>query len=114
MEWNNTASADSFGPGMKTGWQKLSPNPERFEEVMNKILAMWRAQPNWTLAQLRSIRAKTLVCAGDHDLVRPEHTADLAAAIPGAEMWVVPNASHSAMIERSDIVNSRVLEFLKQ
>ena len=114
VEWNETATAESFGSGMREGWTRLNPQPEHFEEAMNKIIAMWRSLPKWSLADLRLIRAKTLICAGDHDLVRPEHTADLAAAIPGAEMWIVPDASHSAMIERAEVVNPRVLEFLRK
>jgi pimeloyl-ACP methyl ester carboxylesterase len=114
VEWNNSATAESFGPGMREGWTKLNPQPGNFEQAMNKIIAMWRSLPNWSLADLRSIRAKTMICAGDHDLIRPEHTADLASSIPGAEMWIVPNASHSAMIERPEVVNPRVLEFLRK
>jgi pimeloyl-ACP methyl ester carboxylesterase len=114
IQWNNTATAESFGPGMREGWTKLNPQPENFEQAMNKIIAMWRSLPNWTPADLGAIRAKTLVCAGDRDLIRADHTAELAKAIPGAEMWIVPNASHSAMIERAEVVNPRVLEFLKK
>ena len=112
VEWNNTATAESFGADMRTGWTKLNPQPEHYEEAMNKIIALWRTLPNWSLADLRAIRAKTLICAGDHDLIRLDHTAALAQAIPGAEMWIVPDASHSAMIERWEIVNPKVLEFL--
>lgn len=112
VEWNNTATAESFGPGMKEGWTKLNPQPDHYEEAMNKIIALWRTLPNWSLADLHAIRAKCLICAGDHDLIRRDHTEQLAHAIPGAEMWIVPNASHSAMIERYDVVNPRVLEFL--
>jgi pimeloyl-ACP methyl ester carboxylesterase len=112
VEWGRTATADSFGAGMREGWTRLNPQPEHYEEAMNKILAMWRSEPRWTAADLGRIRAKCLVCAGEHDVVRPEHTRALAAAIPGATVWIVPGASHSAMIERPDLVNPRVLEFL--
>ena len=112
VEWNNNATAESFGPGMRDGWTKLNPQPEHFEQAMNKIIALWRTLPRWSLADLRTIRAKCLICAGDHDLIRSDHTADLAKSIPGAEMWIVPNASHSAMIEHPDLVNPKVLEFL--
>jgi pimeloyl-ACP methyl ester carboxylesterase len=81
---------------------------------MNKILEMWRTLPRFSPAELHAIRAKTMICAGDHDLIRPEHTLALARAIPGAAMWIVPNASHSAMIERPELVNPRVLAFLKK
>lgn len=112
VEWNQHATAADFGADAREAWQRLNPQPAHYEEAMNKIIAMWRTQPHWSLADLRRIRAKCLVCAGDHDLIRQDHTEQLAGAIPGAELWIVPNASHGAMIERYDIVNPRVLEFL--
>lgn len=110
--WNRTATADSFGTGMRDGWRALNPEPEHYEQAMNKIIELWRTLPRFTPAELGRIRARTLVCAGEHDVVRAEHTAALARAIPGAETWTVPGASHSAMIERPDLVNPRVLAFL--
>jgi pimeloyl-ACP methyl ester carboxylesterase len=112
VAWGRTATADSFGAGMREGWTKLNPQPEHYIEAMNKILDMWRTQPQWTATDLGRIRAKCLVCAGEHDVVRPDHTAALARAIPGAQVWIVPGASHSAMIERPDLVNPKVLAFL--
>ena len=112
VAWNRTATADSFGPGMRVGWTALNPEPAHYEEAMNKIIAMWRTLPDWTVADLGRIRAKCLICAGDHDLIRPEHTAALAQAIPGAQVWIVPGASHGAMLEKPREVNAKVLEFL--
>jgi pimeloyl-ACP methyl ester carboxylesterase len=114
VKWNQTATADSFGPGMRLIWTRLNPEPKHYEEAMNKILEMWRTEPRFTMAQLHSIHAKTLICAGEHDLIRPAHTKALAQAIPGATMWIVPDASHGAMLERPEVVNPRVLKFLKQ
>jgi pimeloyl-ACP methyl ester carboxylesterase len=114
VAWGRTATADSFGTGMREGWTKLNPQPEHYVDAMNKILDMWRTQPQWTETDLGKIRAKCLVCAGEHDVVRPDHTAALARAIPGAQVWIVPGASHSAMIERPDLVNPKVLAFLAQ
>jgi pimeloyl-ACP methyl ester carboxylesterase len=114
VAWNRTATASNFGPGMRVGWTRLNHEPDHYEEAMYKILEMWRTLPRFSLAGLHSIRAKTMIGARDHDLIRPEHTAALARAIPGAVMWIVPNASHSAMIERADLVIPRVLEFLKK
>jgi pimeloyl-ACP methyl ester carboxylesterase len=114
VAWGRTATADSFGPGMRAGWTKLNPQPGHYVEAMNKILEMWRTQPQWTADDLGKIHAKCLVCAGEHDVVRPDHTAELARAIPGAQVWIVPGASHGAMIERPDLVNPKVLAFLAQ
>jgi pimeloyl-ACP methyl ester carboxylesterase len=113
VEWNATASAESFGPATRLAYQHLAPDPSHYEIAMDKIIAMWRTQPNFTPEQLGSIRAKTLIAAGEHDVVRPEHTAALARAIPGARRWIVPGASHSVILERPALVSRTVLEFLE-
>jgi pimeloyl-ACP methyl ester carboxylesterase len=112
VAWNDTATAASFGPDMRRGYEKLSPDPAHYEQAMNKIIAMWRTQPNFSLAELGSIRARTLIAAGEHDVVRREHSEQLARSIPGARLWIVPGASHGAMIEQPALVNRTVLEFL--
>jgi len=112
FEWNRTATAASFGPEARAGWTAQNPEPDHYEVAMGKILEMWRSEPRFTPLELASIRAPTLVCAGEHDVVRREHTLALAAAIPRARSWIVPGASHSAMLERPDLVNPCVLDFL--
>src|SRR5206468_5311359 len=69
LTWLSTANAESFGDGSKTAYQRQSPDPGHWETAMNKIIAMWRTQPRFTLEQLHAIRARTLVVAGDRDLV---------------------------------------------
>ena len=113
IEWNATASAESFGPGMKEAYEKQNPEPANYETAMTKVIAMWRTQPQWTPAELGTIRARVLVGAGEHDVIRRDHSEALAKAIPGAELWIVPGASHSVMIERPEVVNPKVLEFLR-
>jgi len=110
--WNRSATAESLGVGMKAVWTSMNPEPGHYREAMNKILEMWRTLPAFTSQELAGIRAQVMVCAGEHDLILPEHTAMLAHTIPGATMWIVPGASHGAMIERPDLVNPRVLTFL--
>ncbi len=114
VEWNRTATPDSLGPGARAEYARLAPDPAHFDSAMTKILDMWRTQPNLTPRELGSIRARTLICAGEHDLIRPEHTEQLALSIPGATVWIVPGASHGAMLEQPELVNARVLEFLKR
>jgi pimeloyl-ACP methyl ester carboxylesterase len=112
VEWGAHASAADLGPAVRLAYRRLAPDPSHYEIAMNKIIAMWRLEPRFTLEQLHSIRAKTLVAAGEDDLVRDEHTAALARAIPGARLWIVPGATHNAILERPDFVNRTVLEFL--
>jgi len=110
--WADTATAAAFGPDMEQGYRRLSPEPDHYREVMSKIITLWRTQPNFTISGLGRIRARTMIVAGEHDVVRREHTEALAKAIPGAEIWIVPGANHSVMIDRADEVNPAVLRFL--
>ncbi len=102
QRWAATATPDSLGPGTRAAWMALAPDTSRYAEAMTRVLALWRTQPNWTAADLGRIRARVLVCAGEHDLVRREHTESIARAIPGAKLWIVPGASHGAMLEKPD------------
>ena len=112
VAWNDTATAAAFGDDMKRGYQALSPDPQHFEVAMNKVIALWKTQPNWTPADLGRIRAKTMIVAGEFDLIRREHTEALAHAIPGARLWIVPGANHGVMIDQADQVNPVVRDFL--
>jgi len=112
--WADTAVAADFGPDMRRFYDSVAPDTTHYEAAMNKIIALWRTQPNYTAEELRRIRARTLIAAGEHDVVREEHTRALAAAIPGARLWIVPGASHSVIQEKPDLVNRTVLEFLQR
>lgn len=114
VAWNQSATAESFGPDMQRYYEGIAPDPAHYTVAMEKIIALWRTQPSFTPAELGRIRARCLIAAGEHDVVRDDHTRALAAAIPGAELWIVPGASHSVMQERPDLVNPRVLAFLQR
>jgi pimeloyl-ACP methyl ester carboxylesterase len=62
---------------------------------------------------LPMIAAPTLVVAGGRDgFTPPDRSRAMAESIPGAELLEIPNASHTAPIERPNLVNQTVREFL--
>jgi 3-oxoadipate enol-lactonase len=62
---------------------------------------------------LPSITAKTLVVSGGEDGARPpEWSAELVDGIPDAELWSLPTAGHSVILEQPTVVIERVLAFL--
>ena len=75
---------------------------------------MATTQPAIKIEQLGDISASTLVVVGDDDLVTLEHTVSLFRAIPKAELAVVPGTSHFVLMEKPDLLNRLVLEFLKR
>jgi pimeloyl-ACP methyl ester carboxylesterase len=61
---------------------------------------------------LASVRCPTLVLVGDADLLAPlEHSEEMAAAIPGAELVVVPECGHLSTLERPEAVGEAMLRW---
>ena len=62
---------------------------------------------------LPDIKVPVLVVAGERDGFTPaERSRAMAAAIPGAELLEIPNASHTAPIERPHLVDSTIRDFV--
>lgn len=77
-----------------------------------KLLRMWRSSPTLTTDDLRRLEAPTLVLVGDDDAVAIGHTIALYEALPAGQLAVVPGASHLVPIEKADLVNRLLMEFL--
>ena len=54
-----------------------------------------------------------LVVLGDHDeAIKRAHTENIAAAIPGAGLLILPNVSHFAFLQDPVLFNDAMLHFL--
>jgi pimeloyl-ACP methyl ester carboxylesterase len=78
-----------------------------------KLHSMMLHQPNISRAVLNKIECPTLVIGGDHDVIMPRHTLEIAEAIPRSYLWILPNSGHSTPIYFKNIFNATVLDFLK-
>jgi len=93
-------------------YDTLRKMPQTPEIAHNrKLVGLDLFQPNITLGQLQKIKCPTLVIGGDHDLILPKHTLLIAESIPGAYLWILPNSSHSTLIDYKDRFNEVVGEF---
>lgn len=64
---------------------------------------------------LSQIDVPTLVLVGEDDkLIPPEHSEELAAAIPNAEMVVIPESGHSTTLEQPDLVSSALIAWMRR
>ena len=49
---------------------------------------------------------------GDDDEKRLEHAIDLYRNLPGAELGIVPGTSHRLLVEKPDLCNQIIIDFL--
>jgi pimeloyl-ACP methyl ester carboxylesterase len=64
---------------------------------------------------LPTVQVPSLVVAGGRDgFTPPERSRAMAETIPGAELLEIPNASHTAPIERPHLVDWTIRDFLRR
>lgn len=65
--------------------------------------------------RLKTIRAPTLIVAGEADRMTPlKHATFLAEQIPQARLSVMPEAGHMVMLEAADTVVQVIADFLRE
>jgi pimeloyl-ACP methyl ester carboxylesterase len=106
--------AKEIGEFFRQDYEKLSPDgPEHFPVMMDKLLTWWRNPVDIPLDAFAHVTAPTLVLQGDDDGVRFDYSASLVRTIPDAQFAVVPGASHGVPLEKPEIVNRLILDFLR-
>lgn len=98
---------------MSEDYARLSPTPDQFESFVAQISGMWASQPNWSDAEVAAITVPTAIVVGDHDeAILPAHTEHIAAIVPGAELIILPAASHFAMLQAPGDYTAAVRAFI--
>ncbi len=85
---------------------KLLGNREKAE-----LLRLMVNDPFIDEADLCRVKAKTLVIAGDKDMIKEEHTRRIASLIPGAELCII-EGDHFIANKRPVEFNQKTKEFL--
>jgi len=99
--------------GYRSMYEAYSPDgPEHWPAVVSKLVEMARSEPDISPGELSRISGRTLVVAGDDDVVNLEHTVALYRAVPTSELAVVPGTSHALLREKPELVNRLILDFL--
>ena len=63
---------------------------------------------------LKEIQAPTLVMAGDHDVIRLEHTVVIYRSLPQARLLIVPKSPHNTLREHADWLNPLIADFFAE
>lgn len=107
-----TMSAEASAQ-LEREYGELSPDgPEHGPVILEKLMQLWLNEPQITPEMLATVTAPVLVMAGDHDMVRPDHTLQIARSIPGAQVAILPGAGHLVFNDRPALVELMVREFL--
>jgi pimeloyl-ACP methyl ester carboxylesterase len=85
-----------------------NPKSSTKEVALNQMMI---DQPNIPYADLKQITCPVLVMAGDHDMIKAEHTLKIYQSIPGASLCIFPDSRHGVCQQHPDLFNKTVLSF---
>jgi len=114
--WTEGSPDDEAWAGPRQHYSRVSPDSaDRFSIIFAKLQQMWRdGQPQLTMEDLRNIEVPVLVMAGDDDAIDHRHTIALYEALPHGQLAVIPGASHAVFMEKPELLNRIILDFLAE
>ncbi|HLZ56688.1 MAG TPA: alpha/beta hydrolase [Ktedonosporobacter sp.] len=111
--------ASAIEPGQGTpefliiSYGEVSPDGQKhFKVVEQKLDQMHALGPTLTMHDLKNISCRTLVMISDDDEVPLEHAIDFYRAMPDSELAVIPGTSHGLLVEKPDLCNKILVDFL--
>ncbi|TXR50693.1 alpha/beta fold hydrolase [Phyllobacterium endophyticum] len=94
-------------------YKNISPTPDQYDAFVEQISGMWASQPNWSDEDLKKIKTPVAIVLGDHDeAITRAHTEYMAKTIPGAELIILKDTSHFAMLQDPEGYNKAVRDFI--
>ncbi len=98
---------------MVESYKELSPDGvEHLPIVIKKLNQMHSNGPKLMQRDLKNISCRTLVMVGDDDEVMLEHAIDFYRGLPKGEFSVVPGTSHGLLMEKPDLCNQIMVDFM--
>ncbi len=64
--------------------------------------------------ELKSLQMPVLVLIGDDDMINEKRTVEIANMLPQGKGEIIQNAGHFLSIDQAEIVNDKMLDFLKE
>jgi pimeloyl-ACP methyl ester carboxylesterase len=114
IEKTKTMTADDEGLApVRDFYGYIAPDPGHWPVLVEKVKAMWLAEPQYTNAELARITAPALIIAGEHDMIRKEHTLEMSRLIRGSRCEIIPGASHRVPLEKPELINGMIISFLR-
>jgi pimeloyl-ACP methyl ester carboxylesterase len=111
------------GTPMEQEYRAKSPNPDKLQDLLDKIGAFLANAEGWTDDEIRGIEAPTLITVGDCDMVPLSHAVRFLqlrggdvngdfVGVPASQLAVFPGTTHFNGMARADLVVPVVTTFL--
>jgi pimeloyl-ACP methyl ester carboxylesterase len=107
------ADVERDSPQFVAERKKLMAAPEKWDDFVERLTRMWLGPVYVTDAQIRSIKAPTLIIAGDHDPYnQTEKMVELYRLLGNGELAIIPGCGHVVLDCKGQFTIGAVEDFL--
>ncbi len=96
---------DNMPKTLKEEFLKVTPDSAKLQNLFEKSSRRMLEFKDWDDEQLRSIKVKTLIVAGDKDVATPEHYVAMYRLIPDCQLMMIPGG-HGKFMGEIDFPNT--------
>jgi pimeloyl-ACP methyl ester carboxylesterase len=111
------------GTPMEQDYRAKSPNPDKLQDLLDKLGQFDAGFAGWADADIEGIAAPTLITVGDCDAVRLDHMVRFLqlrggdvngdfVGVPASQLAVFPGTTHFFGLAKTELVLGAVLPFL--
>jgi pimeloyl-ACP methyl ester carboxylesterase len=95
--------------------KKIMPQPERWDDFVEKLKHAWLNQTKIEQIQLKTVKCQVLVVGGDRDQYNaPGNFLSVYKSLPNASLAIIPNSDHIVFYRRPDLMEDMVMPFVKE
>jgi pimeloyl-ACP methyl ester carboxylesterase len=115
QRWFERSTPKSLGKVMVEIYRHNSPDgADHFPEFFEKVKAQATTHPDYAKEDLKKLKVPTLIMAADKDIIKLDHFVDYFCNVPEGELSIVPGTTHMLPVEKPELLNVLVLEFLRE
>jgi pimeloyl-ACP methyl ester carboxylesterase len=111
------------GSPYQRAYEAVAPDPERWPDLVRKVLELDAQPQDWPREQVAGIHAPMMLIVADNDIVRLEHAVEMyhllgggvfgdVRGLPASRLAVIPGTTHTGISDRARWVVPMVAEFL--
>lgn len=132
-EGMNMANPDKLIPKAQTSldqsvwrmnYNKVAPDTANWKKLVGHVYGMMGGWKGFRAADIKSIKAPTLLIFGDEDMSTPEHQVAMFRLLgggnsgdlyqlPNEQLAILPGTTHVTMVDQTDLLIPIVSRFLK-
>ncbi|ODS87567.1 MAG: alpha/beta hydrolase [Cytophagaceae bacterium SCN 52-12] len=112
FEGMNLATIDFMPQVLKENFLSLNPDQSALMNMFEKDSRRMIGFRDWDKSVLRQIKAQVLFIAGDRDVMKAGHVAEMCREVPGARLMILPAGhGHYMMADESGHTDQALIDF---